>query len=544
MILLILAALAYAASSKADSYRMKLTLDAGKSETAGTVAVSYQNNSGLQLSEIRFRLDINGSFEDSMQIVSIKDKNGSDLSWRHEPLEFGTLSTDKGVLAVELNEPLEPGQVYDMELAYRFVCKPAIGMAMLILQDDPYTSLDAWYPKAMSFREGQWSIDDDRVADYEISIDIPKKFAFASTGAVVEKKQLNDETTNYLLRAEGVRGFTIYGSQFWKEHTRDAESLTLRCFISEVSEQWAEKFLAAAEDAALYFRQEYGGYPCEKLDIICIAMGHGSYAACNVIGIFLGGKLEEQYRWLIAHEVAHQYWGNLINQPRNHVHWVLLGLGMVMDRHYMLDRGLGDQLHRMVLQMYPRIKKQGRNTCLSQTVEELNKAGQPWSMQWNLILGHAKAYSVCSMLEDLLGETEFKGVIKRILSEHAGGLVTAADLINYCREVFKGDLDWFVSDWIEGDAELDYAISDVRKAKGGWEVEIKQKGDAAYPVVLEVETESGAKLRGRIDREQQTNLIRFETEENLKSVTIDPGGIYPDMNPEDNTWPAKAEEEN
>jgi hypothetical protein len=53
-----------------------------------------------------------------------------------------------------------------------------------------------------------------------------------------------------------------------------------------------------------------------------------------MITIFLGKRLEAQYRQLIAHEVAHQYWGVAIGLPRQSIGWVPIGLGLMMDEHY------------------------------------------------------------------------------------------------------------------------------------------------------------------------------------------------------------------
>jgi hypothetical protein len=523
-----------------DNYNFDLMLDTAKGILSGTAEVEYLNNSSLALVELRFRLDVNLSLADTMRVISVKDADGGNLEWSYGPLEFGTLSSDKGVLIVTLAQALKSGGTAKLEIEYQFVCKPALGSAMTLLQDDPYTSLDSWYPKAMSFRDGGWSYDDDRPADYDITIEMPEELAFATTGEIMEEQAIGEGMVKYRLKAERVRGFTIYGSKFWKVFHGEAGDVKIRCFISEVSEQWAPRFIEAVADAVEYYGANYPPYPSKRLDMICpsvsMGQGHGSFACCNVIGLFLGGRLEEQYRWLLAHEVAHQYWGNLVNQPRDQVNWVLLGLGMVMDRHFLSDTGLDPKWLGMIVEIYTRVKKQGRNTSLSQSVGDLYRAEEPWSMQWNLAMAHAKAYAVCSMLEDLLGEEDFKGVIRRIISGHAHGLVTPADLMRYCQESYGSDLSWFAADWIEGDATLDYGIADVAITDEGVEVKVERLGSAAYPVVVEATSGSGAKSRLRVPRDGAESALLFQTDEEIISVVIDPDGIYPDMDPGNNTW--------
>jgi len=542
LLVLILAAHCSALGADSDSYRFKLSLDTKAGELSGIVCIDYVNNSEQPLREIRLRLDTNLSTADSMLIAAVKDDDGKELPWRHISANWGQQSSEKGQMAIALPRPLETGGITRLDMEYRYTGKSALSPTMIVLQDDPYPSLDAWYPKAMSFRDGTWSYDDDRPADYNVELDLPDNLVIASTGSVIDERRDEEGRVTLHLKADKVRGFTTYGSELWRVHSKKAHGVDLRCFVSKEHERWAERLLSGAADAVDYYRTEYGEYPCTHVDIICptAGSGGGAFAACNVIGIFMTRNLEQKYRWLIAHEVAHQYFGNLINQPRNEVNWVLLGLGMVMDRHYLLDRGLDDKMHRQVMNFYPMVKRQGRNTSLSQTVEDLTRAEKPWSWQWNLALGHGKAFAVCSLLEDLLGEEQFKKVIKKVIAEHAGGMITASDLIDYCEKACGNDLSWFFAAWIRGDATLNYAITNVRKAKAGWEVEVSQLGTAAFPVLVEATTQSGDKLRQRISRTMKVNLLSFAAEEKLVSVVVDPDGVCPDMDTSDNRWPGDS----
>jgi hypothetical protein len=395
-----------------DTYSLDLVLDTEEGVLTGTETILYFNDSSGPLHELRFRLDLNLSSAEAMQIMAVEDDEGGGLPWGYAEAAFGSLSSQNGQMTVTLPQPLQAGTLTQLYISYRLVGKPFLGLEMTVLQDDPYWSFDAWYPKAMTFHDGRWSVCDDRLADYEVSIEAPSELVLASTGWAIEEGETGDNRTVTLLEASGVRGFTIYGSQSWEVHEKSAEGVDLLCYISEGNDDWAERILEAAADAIAYYASQYGEFPSDHLTMVAPAEGSGAFASYNLIGIFLGGQLDKQYSWLVAHEVAHQYFGASISQPRNEIPWIIVGLGMVMDRHYLLARGLSDDWHRMMIQFYLKAEKEGRNTSLSQSVSELMESERPWSFQWNLALSHGKAFAVCTLLEELLGKERFHEVTK------------------------------------------------------------------------------------------------------------------------------------
>ncbi|MBN2491928.1 MAG: hypothetical protein JXQ29_13860 [Planctomycetes bacterium] len=520
-----------------DEYRFDLVHDEKAGALSGRACIRYVNDSSRPLAELRFRLDPNLSQAGSLLVSAVRDEAGGEMAWKYAPQSFGELSSDKGVLAVELPEPLEAGAACPLEIVFRLAHPRALAPELTVLQDDPYCSLDAWYPKAMSFGDAGWSFDDDRPSKYAVDLELNEKLVVASTGAASKPQPAKDGRVKRGLRADRVRGFTIYASHSWKAHARETDSVAIRCLLAEKCEPWATRLLEAAEDAIAYYRERYGEYPCKHLDIIALEEGSGAFAAVNVIGVFLGRGIEARYRWLVAHEVAHQYLGNLVDTPRREIYWVLIGLGMVMDRNYLIDRGYDHTFHSRMVGYYTTVRKQGRNTALSQPLEDILKAGSPWSFQWNLALGHGKAYAVCSMLEDLLGKELFEGVTKSLLAEHAGGMVTGRDLVAACQKAGAQDLSWFVKDWITGDATLDYAITAAERGETGIVVEVTQVGSAAFPVVVEAKTASGKTLRERLSRTLEVNRVTFPATEDVVEVVVGPGGIYPDLDPSNNRWP-------
>ncbi len=523
-----------------DDYRMDLVVDPTQSRCDGSMVLRYQNQTSNSLAALRLHLDPNMSPRHSLEILSVEDNTGAALAWNYQPLKFGNQRSDKGEMDVRLSKPLAPFGATTVSMKFR--CSGHnIDSGMVVLQDDPYQSLDGWYPKAMTARGDGWSLDDDRPADYDVTVQLPSEFCVASTGRVLNETSREKDRVLHL-QAERVRGFTVYAFPHWQRRERRVGQVELGICLPTEATTWADRMLDSAADAIAFYEKEYAPFPCRHLDIVCLGSlddpPQGSSAACNVITIFLGRRLEKEYRQLIAHEAAHQYWGVAIGLPRQSIGWVPVGLGLMMDEHYAVARGLDATLGRKIMrEFYFRAEKMGFDTTLSQSLERPLQSPPPWSFGWNLSLMHGKGYAVCSLLRDLLGAEKFQGVIRKLIKEYSGGVIHDGDLIAACKSALGQRLDWFAADWVNGRATLDYAISAVNKSNDGWDVVVTRVGTAGFPVMVEVVTESGERFRQRANRTQAVDNLHFKTTGAIKSARVDPDDVYPDLDKANNAWP-------
>jgi len=527
---------------QADTYRLKVDIDPNKNRLIGQMHLKYKNSDIASLSEVRMRLDLNLTRPNSMKIVSVHDISGKELRWCYMPFKFAKSKADNAQVSITLPEGLRHDD--EIELTISFQVKGKFIGKKIYLPDDPFHSFDAWYPKAMTKKGTKWSINDDRPSTYDVTVEVPLSYTIATSGKILEENTTNDAPKKLKILAKNIRGFSIYGSTSWKKYRRFVKKKEFNVFIDDSEKKWVEPILDAAEDAVSFFSKKYGKLPTSQLSIICFSdktgQAHGSFAACNIIGIWLSKNLKSQYQWLIAHEVAHQYFGSMVGSYRDEIAWAPIGLGMIIDQHYARDRGLDSStVLKTIRWYYLEAHRRGYNTSLSQPIQSLMVSKPPWSYGWNMALTHSKGYAVCSMLEDLLGKEKFHQVIKKLLAEKAGSLLSGTDLLEYCKLSYGESLDWFISDWINGSSHIDYVVSSVEKIDRGWLITIDSLGSARFPVTVEIETKKGNKLLKRVEKEKKKNKIFLSNKHEPKTVTIDPKGLYPDINRANNSWSKK-----
>ena len=155
-----------------DFCKLDISLDMDKHTLEGRMILHYRNVGDQSLDEIVLRLDMNLSSLTSTEILSVSDADRSKLQWRYLPFRYAKLESEKGQLSVSLPKPLEREEVVELRIDFRASSR-LIGKEMTLLQDDPFPSMDAWYPKAMTRKGGKWSIDDDRPSVYDVTVELP-----------------------------------------------------------------------------------------------------------------------------------------------------------------------------------------------------------------------------------------------------------------------------------------------------------------------------------------------------------------------------------
>lgn len=160
------------------------------------------------------------------------------------------------------------------------------------------------------------------------------------------------------------------------------------------------------------------------------------------------GYLDRNYITVNAHEVAHQWFGDLVTQGRNEDIW----LHESFATHYakVVERRLFGEDH------YQWNRKLERDQALSNPDQgpipiRSTRAGSD--------LVYYKGSLVLDMLKDVAGKAAFDRVIRHYLQEHAYGHVIGPDFFHAFDRVLGLNLDWFFEQWIRRGGEPHYRVT-------------------------------------------------------------------------------------
>jgi hypothetical protein len=260
-----------------------------------------------------------------------------------------------------------------------------------------------------------------------------------------------------------------------------------------------------------------------------------------------GGTYDFFNRCVLAHEVAHQWWGNLVGWKTYHDQWLSEGIASYAGALYLSREKDGERQFHELLRAH-------KHDLLSK-----NKAGDtvesdgPIWLGWRLsnslhpdgynTIVYKKACWVFHMLRDVLAgpgtdsDTRFLEMLRDFIATYRGQQVSTEDFIRHAEKYMPRDsdldhnhrLDWFFNEWVYGTGIPTYEIeSSVRRLgpqKYLIQGKIEQSGvESTFEMLVPVVATMGRgkKVRlGRIAVGEGGGKFRFTTYEKPAHVTID-----------------------
>ncbi|UCC67735.1 MAG: hypothetical protein JSV79_11545, partial [Armatimonadota bacterium] len=278
------------------TYVIDVRIDPEAETISGSETITLVNRSSNPIEQLAVRKGVGraGSFT-----VEIEGERPP-LSPSPEEADADTL------ILVALPKPLAVGEAVELHVDFQGPF-PDTWEGLMVLQE--------WHPRLR-----WWHPTHD---DFEVSIAAPEGWALAVSGRA--------DSPGGPWRASGVRSFGIVlDENLQVEEARAGDTLIL-CLFPPERREWGQALLEAAVAAVDYYRSEFGFCPQPFLSIVPGSdewMG-GSPLATGVVAIHgqspFGEASDEWWRWIMAHEIGHQYWGEHVHDPDNPA-WLWIGL--------------------------------------------------------------------------------------------------------------------------------------------------------------------------------------------------------------------------
>ena len=236
-------------------------------------------------------------------------------------------------------------------------------------------------------------------------------------------------------------------------------------------------------------------------------------------------SFDESYDSLISHELAHQWWGDLVTCREWSEGWLNEGFATYSEIVYReADEGRDDADFARLEQMCSYLTEDGED--YRRRLVETRWKYPPAIFDRHL---YEKGACVLHMLRAILGDAAWRRSMKTYLTRHAFGPVETADLRRACEDETGRNLSWFFDQWAHHGGHPELRVSRVwDEAARSLLITVEQVQETddvtplfRLPMALEIET-AGKRVRLAIDVHGRRETIHVPLPARPRYVALDP----------------------
>ena len=347
-------------------YHMDFTIDRDMIAIAGRQTVTYTNLEDVPLDDIYFHLHAN-TLEGQITVADVTV----------DGLAVTPDTSDAGLLRVPLPSPLAPGGVATIDMSFITSVPTDIGRnyGVLAYYDD-ILALAHFYPMLAVYDDEGWNVAAPDIqgdltysdaAFYLVRVTAPDDVVLVGAGSTIEESR-SDGTQTVTFAAGPARDFFLAAGDF----AVVSETVGETTINSYAPPRWVEGATQARDVAAAAladYNERLVPYPYAELDIVTTptsALGIeypglivGALRMYDVDADTAGGvPYSAILESTTAHEVAHQWFYNLVGNDQLDEPWLDEAVGSYATYRYFVDRygqNAGDNFFKTFVGRWDRV---------------------------------------------------------------------------------------------------------------------------------------------------------------------------------------------
>ena len=426
--------------------------------------VNYVNNSNNTLNEICFFLYPN-SFKEIAVSNAYYDRaypNGDSFgNIEIESVKIGDKDAEfnienEAILNVILFNDLFPNENIEINLSY------VVTLANVnhrLGYGDNAVNFGNFYPILCVYDDGfvknSFALNGDPfysdIANYNVQITFPSNYTLATSGEVLSSTSENSKTTTEI-KGEKLRDFCFVLSTKFEVISKTINDVNVNYYYYD--DENAEEYLTLACEVIEEFSSSFGDYPYKNVNVVKTNFCFGGMEYPNLVYISDEIADAETYRYVIVHELAHQWWYSLVGNNEYEEAWLDESLteystALFFERH---DYGLNyddiiagaDSTYRLFVDVYSNV--------LGDVDESMNRNLGEFETEPEYVnCVYTKGVLMYDSLRKTLGDSKFFKCLKDYFENFCYKNASGADLINSFSSSSHRNLEGYFSSWLNGE---------------------------------------------------------------------------------------------
>lgn len=277
-------------------------------------------------------------------------------------------------------------------------------------------------------------------ATYTLRITVPQAYVVAANGRLAEVTEDRGERT-YVWEADDPLAsylVTVVVAELEGRESVMADGLPLRSYFPADTDEAAIRPFAVIPDILAYYEAVFGDYPFETYGTVVVPADLSFALETQTLTLY--GRDFPGTESVIAHELAHEWFGNSVSVARWEDVWLSEGFATYASYLWyeqLTDRQhAADELHRLY-------------RMLNESEVRLNlPIGDPGPERLFDRSVYVRGALTLEALRETVGDSVFFEILRTYADRYRHGNATTQDFVDVAEALSRRDLDAFFSDWL------------------------------------------------------------------------------------------------
>ncbi|NOZ03896.1 MAG: M1 family metallopeptidase [FCB group bacterium] len=528
----------------------------------GVNHVTITNRWDRPLGEVYFHNNANGFYNPR------DDKTPRTIIGKVQSTRLGkVMDTEKVTMKIGLFPALKPGESVLIDIP--FVTKiaqtpgpffPTVGSR----GDTTIYNLIYFYPVLEFFHADGWHVQNhggkenphSNLAEYEVALTSPREYVVGTSAHLLNTDTLRNGSLKRKYSYPRAVSFSAVLSKRFRKRDLNISGIDISLLYTPGQAHNVKNLISDLEDLLPYYTEQFGPCPNDKLTI---TMGYSlNSRALSTANYIVLQENMDSFRAL-AHELAHQWFGNAINADESYETWLnesFAEYGVWLYKQSKLNEKNGrslkpelnlfdfwSDLRSMTTDDWIRLV---HNVIGDQALPPVYQPGKQtdWESQAYAYSRYIVGNHALQMLQSSIGDSLMQAIIRTYTRENTWKTVNTETFISVVQrlagKMIADNFRLALTTNIRPDIKIT-AVDVKKNSRRQWLTTVKTayEGDWLLPVDIRVITAAGDTIFRKQIRLTQQKTLHFTTSTPVVSVELDPDKKMFDSNRYNNRWPRR-----
>ena len=409
-------------------YQFEINLNDTTNNIVGISTIEIQFKTVLN----RFSLDLTSLKENGNgMMVKAVFENGKAIPFLHE----------NDQLWLNISET-KPSETRTYKLEYHGIPDDGLYIGKNKYRDRVFFG-DNWPNRAHNWLPTVDHPSDKATVDF--IVDAPSHYKVVANGELIEEKYENNSIISHwhTIAPISTKIMVIGVADFARQYLPEVTNVTLSTWVYPQFEEEGFELYQMAEFPLSFYTKNIAPFPYAKLANVQSTTRYGGMENASCIFYMEKTLSKEATEAYIAHEIAHQWFGDAVTEANWHHIWLSEGFATYFTNLY-YESKYGDELFRNRLKqerdLVLRYAKSNNAPIIDTTVIDYNQLLNPNSYE--------KGGWFLHMLRKKIGDEMFWAAIQKYYHRYKNGNALTEDFQEIVEEITALDLNSFFNQWL------------------------------------------------------------------------------------------------